>query len=176
VPFLIWAAVFAALLFGIGDLGAAAPRTATYIRSMMPVGMRNHITESQLDWAFAVLTWVAFWIIIPAIMLPLGREIAGHASEGINYEGRHQWSRTIRNGWYWLWLAVLALLGVLLPQRLVAWLPHATSVTGETVSLVLRFGLAWLIASTTWTVLTSLLGTYGRRPRHVDGDPTVEPA
>ena len=72
--------------------------------------------------------------------------------------------------------APLALIGVFLPQRLVAWLPHATSVTGETVSLVLRFGVAWLIASTTWTVLTSLLGTYGRRPRHVDGDSTVEPA
>jgi len=176
IPFLLWAGVLAALMFGVGDLGAATPRTATYIRSMMPVGMRNHISESQLDWTFAVLTWVAFWIVIPAIMLPLGREIAGHAWQGIDYEGRHQWSLTIRNGWYWLWIVVLALPGVFLPQRLIAWLPHATSVTGETVSLVVRFAVAWLLAATAWTVLTSLLGTYGRRPRHVDGDSPGEPA
>ena len=56
-------------------------------------------------------------------------------------------------------IAALALLGVYAPYRLIAWHPRVAGVAMQTVSLVVRFMAAFLLAVSAWLVLAALLGT-----------------
>ena len=54
--------------------------------------------------------------------------------------------RRVLTRWpYWLLCLALVVAGAWLPWRLVWWVPTAQTITAQTVSLVLRFGLAYLL-------------------------------
>ena len=159
--FAMWAAVFTFLLHFVDHLSEFAPQLASYARSISPVWLRHLISEPRMDSLVALKFWVFFWIIVPGLLLPLGVQTAKHGFRGFGKEGRSGWRRSLGSRVYWSVLIVLAIAGAYLPQRLIEWLPEASSVNGETASLVLRFLLAWLLAVSAWTLLASVLGRVG---------------
>jgi hypothetical protein len=162
IAFTLWALIFAFLLHVVQHLsGEFQPALASYLRSISPAWLRRTMTESRMDSMVALKFWVLFWIIIPAVSLPIGLQTAIHGFGGFGKVGRRGWRRTAGNRVYWSVLIVLAILGVYLPGLLIAWLPKVSSVTTEGVSLVLRLLLAWFLAVSSWTSLASLLGRLG---------------
>ena len=46
---------------------------------------------------------------------------------------------------YWLLCAGLVIAGVWLPWKVIWWVPKLETITAQTVSMVLRFGVAYLL-------------------------------
>lgn len=171
VPFLAWIALMVFCLDFVAGWHENTRPMASYIRSGFSRVMRNHFSQAQADWLLTSLAWFVFWILVPGVFLPLAREIARRGVRGFDKVGWMWWFRTVRSGWYWIGVALLSVLGVYLPQRLIAWLPLMSSYASEMTSLILRFTAAWLLASAAWTLLLSLLGAYSRRAPEVSGQP-----
>jgi hypothetical protein len=158
VAFAIWAAILATVLYYVDDLSDLAPQLTIYLRSISPLWFRRSVTEVGMDRFMTLTTWVLFWIVVPGLLLPLGLQVGKYGYRALHNEGLLGWRKAIGSRVYWSVLIVLVVVGVYLPERLIAWLPEASSVSGETTSLVLRFLLAWLLTASSWTLLASVLG------------------
>ncbi len=161
IAFAVWAALLAGCLCLVSGWSEHAYQFASYMRSILPSGLRRHIGETQMDSMVLGLAWFVCWIAAPGIFLPMGRQMAKHGFGGLGKHGWRAWWRTVRSGWYWLSFVVLAALGIYVPQRLIAWVPKMSSMSGETTSMVLRLLVAWLLAVTAWVVLASVVGRLG---------------
>ena len=162
IAFTLWAAIFVFLLHFVDHAsGEFEPQLSSYLRSISPGWLRRTISEPRMDSLVALKFWVLFWVIIPGLLLPFGLQTAKHGFGGFGKAGRRGWRQSAGNRVYWSVLIVLAIAGAYLPQWLIAWLPKMSSVTGETISMVLRLLLAWSLAVTAWTVVVSVLGRLG---------------
>ena len=58
-------------------------------------------------------------------------------------------------------VAILAVAGGYVPYKLTGWHPQLAGLGLQTASLVIRFGLAFVMAVTAWLILVALLGRLG---------------
>ena len=171
LPFAIWAAVLGGILYFVDALGSQTGQLADYLRSISPVWLRNIVSPKIMDSLLDMLVWIFFWMVVPGILLPLGLQIANRGFHGLGPDGRASWKQTVFNRRYWLAFCGLVLIGVLLPELLVGWLPKMATAQGETISMVLRLFFAWLFTATAWTVTASMLGKWGSPALHEDAGP-----
>jgi hypothetical protein len=87
------------------------------------------INPRTLDWIFPALRWGAFAILTFVAIAPLTARGWG----------------TLRSWRYWALAAGLVLVGVYVPWRLITWVPALQGLTAQSISVAVRFGLAWLI-------------------------------
>lgn len=92
----------------------------------------------------SALQWALTWIIIPAVLLPLGAAVMGHGRPAL---------AAYRNARYWLWAIVLLIAGLYVPYRLVLWVPTLTGFAMEAASFAIRWLAAYLIFVTAWLTL-----------------------
>ncbi|MBZ5705890.1 MAG: hypothetical protein LAN63_11085 [Acidobacteriia bacterium] len=170
VAFATWVLAMAVCLCLVESWSAKAYQYASYLRSVLPLALRRHVSESQMDSSVNLLFWALFWIIVPGLLLPLGLQMAKRGFRGLGNGGWRAWARTVASREYWPAVIVLALVGVSLPQEFIGWVPKMSSVSGQAASMVLRFLAAWLLAVTAWVVLTSVVGRFGRDSSQVGGE------
>jgi len=101
-----------------------------------------------LDYLFSI----TYWYLLPCVFLPV---IAARVAGGSGLRGL----RALRRWQYWGAMAVMALAGVWLTHQILGWTPGHT-LSEQTVSLVVRFGLAYVIATAAWLLAAGVLGYF----------------
>ncbi len=148
--------IVVAVLFWLADRVATwagySQQISGYLYSKMP-SFRRTLTYNRLNEWFDCGFLVLQLYVVPALLLPL-------AAAGAAYG----FSRKLVRGlcalgcWkYWLWLAVLVLLGVEVPRLLIDWKPTGT-LHFETTSMVLRLLGAYLLMVLCWLAACGMLG------------------
>jgi hypothetical protein len=120
-------------------------------------GLRR--SPALLIWAaiLAAAVWFAprwTWVIAPLLLLPLAAQIS---AEGLRGLFRMVWSLR-----YFVHFVLLAAIGAYLPYLLIGWHPGVAGFTLQTTSLAIRFGVAYLLAITSWLAMASLLAAPAR--------------
>lgn len=62
---------------------------------------------------------------------------------------------------YWLIAAVFCVAGVLVPGLLVGWTPETTGIVNQTLSMLARFGAAYVLVILAWLLLVAAIGKLG---------------
>ena len=96
--------------------------------------------------------WPMVWIAVAALLLPL----AGFAVNGAGALASY------KHWWYWVCALGLLVVGVYLPYKLVTWVPGVHGLTLQTISLVARAGIGYLLLVTAWLMLAYV--SVGGRP------------
>ena len=138
---------------------------ASYLRSLLPVFLRRHISLAFLMGAFEWLIFALRWIVVPGLILPDFLQATGHGFRGFGKRGFSVWRNTVSNLWYWLVLVIAALLGVVATQKIMAMtgdFKHSTP-TSETASLIFRLVISYILGLSAWMVTCSVVGRLGGR-------------
>ena len=90
--------------------------------------------------------WVARWIVLPLLLVPL---FAGAASHG--------WRVWRGFGPRALAAPLFVFAGVWIPLRLLAWTPHVPGFAMEMTSFLLRAAVAYLLFVLSWLKLAHLM-------------------
>jgi hypothetical protein len=125
---------------------------AGYLYAKAPSWLRPTGGDSGYFTAIGHLFSVIYWYVLPSAFLPL---IAARVSGGGSLLGL----RTLRRWQYWLAMGFAALVGVWLPTQILGWIP-GTTLREQTVGLVIRLALAYVIATAAWLAATGLVGYF----------------
>jgi hypothetical protein len=163
IPVAICVAVFCLLWLLVDKLESYQSNLPAYVRSTFPVSLRRHITLPTLDTLFSVVLFIARWILVPGLILPLLAQAADRGFRGFGARCLSVWRKTAFSFAYWLVLTFAALLDVFATQKLMAWTPDfRTSTThSEAVSLTWRLCVAYLLGLFSWMLVCSLVGRSG---------------
>ncbi len=149
--FLVWLVVLVVLLRVVDHWIENDYQVAAFLTSKMPSWMRQAFGWNFYAWVQRFFV-VVYWYIVPGLLLPFG----AMAVRGLNREALRGALRTLRSIWYWLFLLIFVLLGVYLPKLLIDWTPEST-LTKETISMVLRLLVAYGLAIGYWLMTASLV-------------------
>lgn len=130
----------------------SADQISGYIYSATPHWLRPTNGDSGYTTALGYLFSIVQWYVLPCVFLPvIAARIAGGSSlRGLRTLGRWQ---------YWLGMTVTSALGVWVTSLLVGWTPGRT-LSEQTVSLVIRLGLAYAMATEAWLATAGLVGYF----------------
>jgi len=136
-----------------------------YVYSKAPSFLRPTSGPVSYGNALAYVFLILEWYVIPSILLPLisARVIGVGSLAGLRTLGR--WK-------YWLSMAVTGLAGVWVTRLIVNWTP-GTTLNEQTVSLVLRLGAAYVLATAAWLVTAGMLGYFVSRGSSAQGVPAA---
>jgi hypothetical protein len=161
--FALWSAIFVFLVYLVLVITGPAADTdafASWLRSIMPAFLRRQITLATVD---SVVSWticLVLFVLLPGLLLPFAVQFAGQGFAAFR-SGFKAWKQTVSKISYWLWLCILALLGIYLPHRIANWVPNFSSLPLEHFSLAVRLALAFALTVTAWLMLASMLGRLG---------------
>ncbi|HMD37986.1 MAG TPA: hypothetical protein VKH15_01820 [Candidatus Acidoferrum sp.] len=178
LPVAICLAVICLLWLLVGNLEAIRSSIPAYVRSMLPVFLRRHITLPALDKLFACFVFFLRWIFVPGLILPFLSQTANLGFRGFARQGLSAWKRTVTALAFWLVLLLASLLGVLLTQALMAWTPDFRTSTfpHEAASFAARLFFAYLFGLFAWILTCSLVGRCGAStgtPSDITGNPAA---
>ncbi|HEY7097023.1 MAG TPA: hypothetical protein VH437_09885 [Terriglobales bacterium] len=178
VPFAIWAVLFVFLLHVVWHVGQSVAEFSVYLESISPAWLRRTMGEMGTYRSLTFIFWILFWIVVPGLLLPFGLQAGRNGFQAFKRAGARAWRSTTGNRVYWSSLIMLVIVGAYVPGLLINWLPKLDSMNGETISLVVRFALAWMLAATAWTLMASMLGRLGNpeSSRYLGGKSTTKPA
>jgi hypothetical protein len=162
IPVAMGVALFCLLWLLVAKLEAYQSNFPVYVRSTLPVSLRRHITLPALDTLFSAVVFIARWILVPGLLLPLLAQAADRGFRGFGPEGLSAWRKSMFSFVYWLVLLFAALLGVFATQKLMAWTPDfkTSTIHLEAVSLGVRLFFAYLFGLTAWMLTCSVVGRY----------------
>ena len=156
---LVWMAVGVFILFlcmrTVDGWKDSTWQISGYVYSKAPSFLRPTSGPTSyanyLAYAFLILQWY----VLPCIFLPViaARVIGAGALAGL---------RTLARWQYWVATAVTALVGICLTRVIVDWVPGMT-LGEQTLSLVLRLGIAYVLATAGWLITAGALGFFVRR-------------
>lgn len=153
---LVWFLVYGALCGSISLLQRNTLEWAKPVASWITMFSQRPVSfftvNAWMDGLLDLLQWVG----LPLLFLAVFAGMAGAATWGGN---RRRWLRhslgLLRLPLFWLlWLLFLAA-GFWLPSRLITWTPELAGIPAATASLLLRFGLAFLLLFGAWLLLLS---------------------
>jgi hypothetical protein len=173
--FVIWLLI-AYLLWRLFDgLDAYSEQVPTFLRSEFPVWLRRHVTLNALENAYALGQFVLQWIVAVGLLLPPALQTANLGFRGFGKKGLVAWGRTIARLDYWIVVAIAAIVGVWASNWDLSWRPTGPDATAnmETVSLVLRLLLAYLLMLASWLTTCSMLGACAARSGDSGGKPAA---
>ena len=130
-----------------------------YLRSMMPVFVRQRVTLAFLTSVFSWISFAARYIAIPALLLPFTLSTSDLGFRGFLRAGFRAWTSAVTRFTYWLGLAVAAVIGVLATQAMVGWTPDFTTSTfkREAFSLAGRLICASALGIWAWLFACSVV-------------------
>jgi hypothetical protein len=162
IPVAICVAVFCLLWLLVGKLEVYQSSFPAYVRSTLPVSLRQQITLPVLDTLFSAVLFIARWMLAPGLLLPLLAQAADRGFRGFGPQGLSAWRKAMFSFGYWLVLLSAALLGVFATRKLMAWTPDFKTSTMhlEAVSLGVRLFFAYLFGLTSWMLTCSVVGRY----------------
>jgi hypothetical protein len=161
------AAVFYFMWSLAGQAEFYQPQLPAYLRSILPVGIRRHVSLEFLQSAFDWAIFAAQWIVVPGLVLPYVSRSADLGFRAFGKSGFSAWRKAVWSVSYWVVLIVVALAGVLATQKIMGWTPDFRTSTfrSESISLALRLPLAYFLGISAWMLACSLLGRMGSGER-----------
>lgn len=132
----LWVLVMIVIYWFLAWLDGYAAKPAFAIASWFTLHLRKPVKPESIGMIFTVAIRVLQWAVVPLLLLPLA------------------WPPSRRvTGRLWWQTPAFVIGAFFIPWKLVHWVPNATGVTPETISAVLRFGLAYLVGVTLWLLL-----------------------
>lgn len=149
---LVGLAVLFALMYVVSGWTDSSVQVSGYAYSKAPTWLRPVSGSSGYATILQYILAILFWYVLPAVLLPIiACPIAGTSFlRGFRTLGRWQ---------YWLTMAVLALVGIGLTSLILGWTPGKT-LNEQTVSLIIRLALVYVIATAAWLATAGLLGYF----------------
>jgi predicted ribosomally synthesized peptide with SipW-like signal peptide len=172
LPVVILAAVTYFFWMLLGRAEAFHEIYPAYVRSSMPAYIRRLVTLHFLTSLFAATLFVARWILVPGLLLPFFVQAARSGFRVLSKSGLSAWAKSLWSVSYWAFLAVAAVVGVLVPSWLMDAKPDFRTSTFnlEMSSLIIRLSFAYLLGLTVWMLTCSLVGRHVRRSGGVGAD------
>lgn len=133
---------------------ASCPRR---LGRLVPVVLLMAAVVVLVVWRLSRFPWWLAGAAAILVLLPL----ASQASGGTVCLRRA--ASLLRRPEYWLAGGIAILTGVVLPRALVLWTPVHGGLVAETLSLALRFAVAWLAAVVSWLLLSALIPQLSRK-------------
>jgi hypothetical protein len=162
IPVAICVAVFCLFWLLVAKLEAYQSNFPAYVRSALPVSLRRQVTLPALDTLYSAVLFIARWILVPGLLLPLLAQAADRGFRGFGPQGLSAWKKSTFSFVYWLALSFAALLGVFATQKLMAWTPDfkTSTIHLEAISLGVRLFFSYLFGLTSWMLTCSVVGRY----------------
>jgi hypothetical protein len=140
LPVLAVVVVTALIYFGLQAWRPLNDSRATDIASYMTLKSQKPVRPATIQRVFDMAWWVLLWVLLPPLVLPLA---SGAASLG--WRGYREFSARWKDWRYWLLAPVSLIVAVWVPLKLIVWTPMMRGFSTELVSLIARFGLAYLL-------------------------------
>lgn len=156
----VWVGIFYLIWRQVDRLDLYRDEVPTYIRSMLPAFLRRHITLGAMTGLFDGFIWGLRWIVTPGLLLPLASEAANRGFRGLRRAGFSVWKGVIASLEYWIVVVLAAVAGVFVSPLIVNWTPRSPNSTlaGETVSVIGRLLVAYLLGLSSWMLACSMIG------------------
>ena len=126
----LFSVVLLVLLIAVWWLKAYNPAVTDWIAVRVSNARGSAINPQSAAWVYPVFLWTMLLTIVALILPPLLLNCL----------------RPLRSPVYWASFVLLAMAGYWIPWFIVTWIPTAESITVQTLSMVLRWGFAYLIA------------------------------
>jgi hypothetical protein len=170
LPLAVLAGVAGLLVMAVGKLDDYHYSFPGYLRSEFPAWLRRHVSEARVQNLYDLLVFFLRWIVLSVLLLPFASLVADRGFRG--FIALRTWARMLKNRLVWGILVLGSILGVVCPSALISWTPKST-LTMETISLVLRLLVAYLLALTAWLMVCSMLSQARLK---AEAPPAEEPA
>lgn len=153
--FLLWLLIFGFVLWRIGTLSNYDQQIGGWVRHVLPSFLRRRITMRGLFAASHWLTWFLYCFLWPILFLPFGGQAAAKNLRGtVNAVAL----RPVCELRFWLAYLVCFVVGAYVPYRLAWMVPTKPSpLNTQTISMVVRLGLGYLLLVTAWVVLCAAI-------------------
>jgi hypothetical protein len=125
---------------------------AGYIYSKAPTWLRPIAGADSYTKALEYILLFLYWYVIPCALLAI---IAARIY-GANFLRA---LRILKYWQYWVGMGVTVLLGVWVTTLIIGWVP-GKSLTQQTISMLIRLGFAYVIATTAWLITAGVLGYF----------------
>lgn len=153
--FLVWAVVFGLVLWWIGRLWSYDQQIGGWARHALPLFLRRRVTPRSLFAASHWITWFLSCILWPILFLPFGGQAAAKSFRGFISPDAFRPMRQLR---FWIAYLVCFVLGAYVPYTLAWMVPkRPSSLTAQTISMVVRLGIGYLLLVTAWVVLCAVI-------------------
>ena len=152
--FAILAALLVALMHWSNGFTEKSWQISGYFFTRLPHSLQRAFGEWRFHDLIHAKLVTFTWFVLPAVLLPL---LAWAASFGLSRRGLGAAVRVYARWRYWAAAIIGALAGIWVPSLLIDWTP-ATTLTGESISMVLRLLTAYLLAVSSWLMISSVVG------------------
>lgn len=105
-------------------------RAGLWTASLLTFKIRKPFNPDTVSRIFRTILWIVKWFIVPVFLFG-------------------EWRRPK----FWVVCAGVLLVGWYVPQRLVYWTPDFKTTTAEVISVVLRWSMAYVLATAAWLFL-----------------------
>ena len=136
----------------VGGWMASKWQTAGYLYAKAPTWLRPTAGSASYTTILEYVLLFLYWYVIPCVFLAI---IAARIYGASFLRGL----RILKSWKYWVGMALTVLLGVWVSVLIVGWLPGET-LTQQTISMVIRLGFAYLIATGAWLMTAGVLGYF----------------
>ncbi|MBN8733548.1 MAG: hypothetical protein J0L64_23645 [Acidobacteria bacterium] len=155
----LYSMVAVALLLAWDVAGAYSAEATQWAASALTFSSQSPTKPASLEGAYTWFLRSAFLLIALALH-PIAARLAGSIDSAASV-----WKRP----GYWVAGVVLAVLGLLVPWWLIKWVPAFSSMAMETLSMLVRFGIAYVLATVSWTTMAALLPRLAAAPLPATG-------
>ena len=162
----LWAAVLAVVQLCLWRLRTYAPQFGVWLWQKLPGPLRIGTPRQFGVWTDSKILFF-FWVIVPAIWLPIATTVA---AVGFRLTRMAHSLRVLKQPHYWLWFCVLMLIGAYVPYKLIWWVDYQTSLNLQAWSMGVRFLAAYVIVV---TAAIALVGVTGWLTEREDQEPST---
>jgi hypothetical protein len=154
LPIAVWLGLILLLTWLALLLGNYLVSGTNWTASSLTFRLRRPVTPEFVTTVFTWISAVLVFVVVPVICLPIGSRVALEGFAGFSWKSL----KAVGRFRYWLAYVVLFGLGIWIPYQLVWWIPDVEGFYVETISMVMRVGVAYLVAITAWLLVASLVG------------------
>jgi hypothetical protein len=152
---LLFAAVWILLLYLLAFGREKEALYAGFLNSKLPSNLRSFFDYTRLlswlDHFYDLVQWV-----LAGLLLPIAFETS---SSGISFASLKRAGRVYRHWFYWLVVIVAGFAGSALTRALAGWTP-GKGLGSETLSVIVRLGLAYTADILLWCFMLALIAAY----------------
>ena len=171
--FFVWSLIFGFGLWLIGQLWNYDEQVGGWLRHLLPGFLRRVVTPRSAFAAVSWLVWLLYFFIWPILWLPIGGQVAANNFRGFYAPAAFRPLRKLR---FWIVYFVCFIIGAYIPYKLVWMVPtKPSSLNQQTWSMVIRFGISYLLVVSAWLVLCAAIMRASDGGAETVSEPESEP-